>query len=124
MVLQRRGILTQKQQTFPTQATASGKERMSQIKIKLVFTSDRSKSIIACPYCTTTALHCWLTTPRAPMAWLIMVITVCKYGVSNNQHEQFNNIPMNLRQSTGHILWINTLYRNLIFQRLHAKFVV
>jgi hypothetical protein len=30
------------------------------------------------PYCETTALHCWLTTPEAPMAWFIMVIIAWK----------------------------------------------
>lgn len=44
----------------------------------MVLTSAKSRSMIVCPYSATMALHSVLTTPDAPIAWFIMVITVCK----------------------------------------------
>lgn len=47
---------------------------------QLIHTSAVRRSMIVCPYCSTTALHSWLTTPVAPIAWLIIVTTVYKHN--------------------------------------------
>jgi hypothetical protein len=62
----------------------------------MVLTSAKSKFIIVCPYSATMALHSLLTTPDAPIAWLIMVITVYNNKSHGLRNKLVNSISPNL----------------------------
>lgn len=58
------------------------------LEFDYIRTSVISISSIFFPYCPTIVLHSWLTTPEAPIAWLIWVMTVWKSHYTSHCHLQ------------------------------------